>query len=84
MGVPKLHIGAVGGVADVEGVEHQQAAVSAIHDMLGEPRVPIAAHVGKVGEGEVFGFPFAHDKLGWPDLDPVLVIGGAIPKRRAA
>ena len=84
VGVPKLHVGAVGGVADVEGVEHQQAAVSAIHDMLGEPRVPIAAHVGKVGEGEVCGFPFAHDKLGWPDLDPVLVIWGAIAKRRAA
>ena len=84
MGVLQLHIGAVGGVADVEGVEHQQAAVSAIHDMLGKPRVPIAAHVGKVWEGEVCGFPFADDKLGWPDLDPVLVMWGAIAKRRAA
>ena len=78
MGVPQLHVGAVRGVADVQRVKHQQPAIVAVHDVLGQPLPAVFAHRWQVGQGQPCGFPFAKGKWRGPDLNTVGVIWGAI------
>ncbi len=78
--VPQLHVGGVGGVADVQGVEHHDAAVIARDQRLHHPVPAEFAHAGQVGQGQACRFPFAKGKLGGADFDTVIVVRGAIAK----
>ena len=78
VGVPKLHVGAVGGIADVEGVKHQHSGIIARHDRGGQPLPAKPPHRLKVGKREPRRFPFAIGKLCRANFDPVGIIGGVV------
>ena len=78
VGVPQLHIGGVGGVADVQGIEHQKPTVIAIDQPLHQPPPTIVTHLVKIGQRQTGGLPFAEGQLCRPDFDPVIVIRRAI------
>ena len=78
MGVPELHVGAVGSVADVQGIEHQQPAEVTRPQRGDQPGVAVAAHGVQVGTFDPGGGPFVEGKLGRPDLGPVVVGGRAV------
>ena len=84
MGIPQLHIGAVGGVADVQRVEHQDTAVVPRIHRSRQPGVAKRPHPGQVGQGQPGGGPFGIGKLGGADFHPVIVIGRSIGKGCAA
>ncbi len=78
VGVPELHVGAVGGIADVERIEHQQPAIAARDDMVGQPPPAIASHRGQVRQLQPRLRPFAESQPRRPDLDPVRVVRRAV------
>jgi hypothetical protein len=78
VGVPQLHVGGVGGITDVQRIEHQQPAIVAVDQPLGQPFPAVVAHPLKVGQGQAGGLPLAKGQLGWADFNPVVVIRGAI------
>jgi hypothetical protein len=83
VGVPELHIGRVGRVADVERIEHQDRAVIAGVDCIDEALVPEGAHPFQIGRHKARRGPFREGKLGRSDLHPVVVVWGAIGEARA-
>ena len=76
--VPKLHVGGVGGIADVQRVEHQKSADVTLDQRLGQPPPAVFAHSVQIGRCQARRLPFAERKLRRPDFHPVVVIGGAI------
>ena len=58
MRVPQLHIGAVGGVTNVQRIKHQQAAAIARMDVLNQPVPTILANGLKVRQIKPRLFPF--------------------------
>ena len=50
VGVPELHIGAVGRIADVQRIKHQEAREVAILDEFGQSLEAKFAHAGQVGQ----------------------------------
>ncbi len=83
VGVPQLHVGAVGGVADVERVGHDQAAVAAGVDGVDQPLPAVLPHRGQVGQRQPRCFPLVVRQFGGPDLDPVGIVRGAVAQHRA-
>ena len=84
MRVPKLHIGAVGRVTDVQRIKDQKRTKIARHDMAGQPPPAIFAHCRQIGQREPRRFPFAQRQKRRPDFNPVGVIGCVVPQPRAA
>ena len=72
---PQLHVGGVGGIADVQRIEQQQAGTVMLADLLLQPRQPVFAerrHVRRLDPGSL---PFGEGKVGRTDLHPVVVVG---------
>ena len=81
--VPKLHVGAVGGVADVQGIKDQQPAIIARVDRIDQPAMPVAAHLIEIWQDQTSLSPFREGQRCRPDFGPVSIIGRAIAKARA-
>ena len=81
--VPELHVRRVGGVADVERVEHEEPADVAGDQRIGQPLPAVAAHRGEVGQREARRLPLAEGELGRPDFHAVVVVRGAVAEGRA-
>ena len=81
--VPELHVRGVGGVADVQGIEHQEPCEIALDHMGGEPLPPVAAHGLEVRQRQPRRFPLAERQRRRADLHPVSVVRSAIPEPRA-
>ena len=83
--VPELHVGGVGGVANVERVEHQQPGIVARHDGLRQPLPPVAAHGLQVRQLQPRRRPFVEGQPRRPDLAPVGIVRRGIARawRRA-
>jgi hypothetical protein len=84
VGVPQLHVGGVGGVADVERVKHEEAAVIPCDQRIGQFLPAIVAHLAQVRQGQARRLPFAERKLRRANFDAVIVIGRAVAKGGAA
>ena len=56
---PELHVGRVGGVADVDGVVEQGAGIVAALQLGADALEPVFAHGRQVGSGDAGGRPFA-------------------------
>jgi len=56
---PQLHVGAVGGVADVDGVVEQGAGIVAALQLGADALQPVLAHFGQVGCGNACRGPFS-------------------------
>ena len=72
---PQLHIGGVGGIANIQRIEQQQSGTVMLADLFLKPRQPVFAkrrHVRRLDPGCL---PFGKSKVGWTDLHPVIVVG---------
>ena len=84
MRVPQLHIGAVGGIADIERIKQQHAAVITINHMLGQPVPSVFSHRLQIGQGKARRRPFRKGQLGWADFNTVGIIWGIVAQGRTA
>ena len=82
VGVPDLHVGGIGGVADAERVEEQEAADAAGDDAGDQAVEPAAAQRREVGRREARGLPLGEGQRGRTDLDAVVVVGRAVGATR--
>ena len=82
VGVPKLHVGGVGGIADVQRVGQQQRAVVPLGKCLDQPGVAELPHPFKVRHLDPGVFPFAESQRSRTDLHPVIVIRGSVGFQR--
>ena len=55
---PKLHIGGIGGKADIERIKEKNATVIALPQRIDQSVESLAAHLGQVGNVEPGGRPF--------------------------
>ena len=82
MHVPDLHVGGIGGVADAERVEEQEAAEVAGDDAGDQAVEAAAAQRREVGRREARGLPLGEGQHGRTDLDAVVVVGRAVGATR--
>jgi len=75
---PKLHIRRVGGVADVERIEHQDTGDVALVDVLNNAVEAIFAHACQVRQRQPQGLPFFKGQIGWADFDAVIIVRRAV------
>ena len=59
---PKLHVGRVGGVADVDGIVEQGAGIVPALQFGAYALQPVRSHGGQVGRGDAGGGPFGFGK----------------------
>ena len=78
MGGPGLHVRGVGGVAYIERIEQDDAAIVTLAQFGAQAVEPVLTHAVEIGGFEPEGRPFVEGKLGRPDLDPVVVIRRAV------
>ena len=78
MGDPKLHVGGVGGVADVQRIEQQQPGAVMLSNLFLKARQPVFAKRRHVGRLQTGGLPFGKSQLGRADFHPVIVVRGQV------
>ncbi len=78
MRVPELHVGAVGGVTDVERIKHQHPGQITFLQLAADPVKPPLPHPGEVRRGQPGGGPFIKGQPGRADLNAVIIPGAAI------
>ena len=84
MRIPKLHVSAVGGIADVKRVEHQDAAVVPCVHCIMQPLVPPRTHGREIRQGQACICPLLIGENGRADLHSVVIVGCAIGECGAA
>jgi hypothetical protein len=83
VGVPQLHVGGIGRIADVERVEDEDPGKVALGQAVHDPPQPVGAHGVQIGQDQARRLPFGIGQRGGADLDPVLVVQRAVGERQA-
>ena len=71
---PELHVGGVGGVADIQRIEQQQTGAIMLADLLLQAREPVLAKCRHVRRLDPGCRPFGERQVGRSDFHPVIVI----------
>jgi len=74
MGIPQLHVSAISGIANIEWIENQQAAIVTINNVLSQSPPAILSHGNQVRQGQPGFRPFWKRQLGGPYFNAVVVV----------
>ena len=78
MGDPQLHVGGVGGIANVQRIEQQQPGAVMLSNLFLKARQPVFAKRRHVGCRQPGSLPFGEGQGGRADFHPVIVVRGQV------
>jgi hypothetical protein len=73
-----LHIGGVGGVANIDGVEAKDAGIIVFLELFCDARESVFSEEGDIGGCESVVFPFVEGEVCGADFDAVIVERGSV------